>query len=182
MALRCGLGAQVDLAVLKMALAAVAGDGRARCVKVSSASLSSAGFIADVQAMLDAAPQAASLLVIELGERSLGDARRWIAQACARWRRAGCHIGLAHAGAALHDVPRLQELGIEHAKIDAAFVQDVAAQPAMRAHARSLVTLLHGLQIQVLADGVDDAGDLAVLWALGFDGAGGLAVEQPAAG
>lgn len=172
MALRSRLTPQLDLEAIRLALRAVADDSRSRSVPVSVASLTTVGFIADVQLLLDAAPQQAPRLSLEFSERALGDAPRWVAQACRRWRGAGARVGLVAAGAALRDVPRLHELGLHYAKIDAAFVEDVASQPVVRAHVRSLVTLLHGLQLRVLADGVDADADLAVLWALGFDGAG----------
>ena len=177
MALRGGLGPLVDMAALQLALQRASGDGRARCVHVAWASLASPGFVGAVQGLLEAAPLTARLLSIEFGERAVDEQPRALAQACRRWRRAGARLGLEHAGASLRDLPRLHQLGVDYVKIDGAFVQGVAAQAVVREFARSLVTLLHGMQVQAIAEGVADAQDLAVLWHLGFDGATGPAVR-----
>jgi len=49
---------------------------------------------------------------------------------------------------------------------------------------RSTVTLLHGMSIQVYAEGVADAADAAKLWACGVDGATGpwISSQEVAAG
>ena len=36
---------------------------------------------------------------------------------------------------------------------------------------------MRGMQVQILAEGVQDEADLAALWALGFDGATGPALR-----
>ena len=42
---------------------------------------------------------------------------------------------------------------------------------------RDRVSLVHGLGLRVLAQGVDRQDELAMLWELGFDGAAGQALE-----
>ncbi|MBE0549679.1 MAG: EAL domain-containing protein, partial [Rubrivivax sp.] len=80
----------------------------------------------------------------------------------------------------LQRLRQLHEAGIDYVKVDAGLVRDVASNDAVRAYAHSLVALLHGLRLLALADGVNDAADLAVLWALGFDGASGPALRPSA--
>jgi EAL domain-containing protein (putative c-di-GMP-specific phosphodiesterase class I) len=87
-------------------------------------------------------------------------------------------IGLEHAGVRLRELSRLHSLGLDYVKIDGAFVQGVATQPEVRELARGLVTLLRGMRLQILAEGVLDEADLATLWALGFDGATGPALRR----
>lgn len=177
MALRCRLGPQVDLAGLSLALAATSRDGLPRCVNMSVASLASAGFVSAVAERLAAAPRHAARLSIDL---RVGAALRHgarLRQASAQWRRLGVKLGLEHAGANVADMPLLQSLGIDYIKIDAAYVRDVARDPQVREFARGLASLLRGMGIQVLAEGVASAEDLAVLWQLGLDGATGPAVR-----
>ncbi len=87
-------------------------------------------------------------------------------------------IGLEHAGADLRDLAELHALGLDYIKIDAAFVQGAAGVPAVRELARGLITLLRGMDMQLVAEGVEDEADLATLWALGFHGATGPAVRR----
>ena len=175
MAVRCKLVAQLDLHAIALALAAIGQDGRPRCVNLAAASLATPGLVDSVAQQLADAGQAASGLWIDLAEAAALQPKR-LQHAAARWRRAGARIGLEHAGARLRGLAQLHSLGLDYVKIDAAFVQGAADRPAVRELARGLAALLRGMQIQVLAEGVEDPADLAALWALGFDGATGAAL------
>jgi len=180
MASRGRLLPKVDIAAIDMALVALAADPRPRCVHVSAASLASAGFIGDVQRRLEAAPASSGRLWLEVAEgppleRSLPRLR----EASAAWRRHGVRLGLEHAGASMQGLPRLGAIGLDHIKIGARFVRGVSAEAAVREFAAGLVGLAHGLGWRIIAEGIDDARDLATLWTLGFDGATGPAVGAP---
>ena len=166
----------MDLAALALALQAVRHDGRPRCINVAAASLATAGFVAEVQQRLQAAPREAAQLSFDFVEGALRHPER-LREAAALWRRSGARIGLEHAGADLRDLAELHALGLNYIKIDGAFVQGAAAEPAVRELARGLVMLLRGMGLQLLAEAVQDEADLAVLWALGFHGATGPAVR-----
>ncbi len=176
LASRSRLMPEVDLATLDLALRAIAADGRARAVGVSQASATLPGFANEVARCLQAAPAAARLLALEwVDARRPVDARA-LAEAAALWHRHGARVGVAHAGASLQRLRQLNDAGIDYIKVDASHVREVASNEAVRAYAQSLVGLLRGLGLQTLAAGVDETQDLAVLWALGFDGASGPAV------
>ena len=169
-AVRCRLAAPLDLAAVGLALAAIRRDGRPRSVHVAAASLASAGFVDQVAQRLQDAPSEAMRLRIDIAEGAALQPHH-LQQASAAWRRFGVRIGLAHAGARLRPLSRLHALGVDYIKLDAAFLQGVATQPPVHELARGLVTLLRGMQLQVIAESVADAADLQALWALGFDGA-----------
>jgi diguanylate cyclase (GGDEF)-like protein len=176
MAVRCRLVDQADLGALDLALQAIAQDNRPRCVNVAAASLACEGFVAQVRQRLEAMPQAAAKLWIDVAEATALQPRR-LRDAIANWRQLGVRVGLEHAGQRLRELSRLHALGVDYIKIDAAFVQGVATQPDVRELARGLVTLLRGMQMQILAEAVLDQADLAMLWELGFDGATGPGLE-----
>jgi EAL domain-containing protein (putative c-di-GMP-specific phosphodiesterase class I) len=44
-------------------------------------------------------------------------------------------------------------------------------------YAQSLVALIHGLGLVALAEGIDDERDMETLWAVGFDGLSGPALQ-----
>jgi len=169
-AVRCRLAAPLDLAAIGLALAAIRRDGRPRSVHVAAASLASEGFVGEVARRLQGAAAEAARLHIDVAEGAALQPRH-LQQACAAWRRLGARIGLAHAGARLRPLSRLPALGLDYVKLDAAFLQGVATQPAVCELARGLVALLRGMQLQVIAESVADAADREALWRLGFDGA-----------
>ncbi len=171
MAQRCRLAPQADRAALALALAAIGADRQPRCVVLTTASLASAGFVSGVQAQLAAAPEQAASLSIELRDSATSRHAARLRHASVLWRGQGVRLGLSQAGSSLRELPRLHTLGLDYLRIDASQLQDVAHDPAVRELARGLVRLLHGMGMQLLADGVDNSDDLAALWQLGFDGA-----------
>lgn len=182
MALRVQLTAPLDLHALAQALKATAADSQRRCVHVAAASLSSPGFIESFALALEGAPQSAALLAVEVNECVATEQTRLLQQAARRWKPLGVRLGLEHAGAALKGLARITELGVDYIKIDDRHVQGVGREAAVREFARSLATLAHSMGVQVVASGVDDPQDLAMLWQLGFDAVTGPAVAAEGEG
>jgi EAL domain-containing protein (putative c-di-GMP-specific phosphodiesterase class I) len=81
----------------------------------------------------------------------------------------GARVGLEHAGERLARIERLFEAGLDYVKLDAAIVQGVAGDNARAHYLKSVVAMLHGLSMTVMAEGVTDAGDAAALWEIGVD-------------
>jgi EAL domain-containing protein (putative c-di-GMP-specific phosphodiesterase class I)/GGDEF domain-containing protein len=178
MASRARLLPRLDLMALELALGAGARDGRPRCVHVSAASLSTAGFVGEVQRRLEAAPAAARLLWLEVAEGvALERALPRLREAGAAWRRHGVRLGVEHAGASMQALARLDGIGLDHVKIEARYLRGLHAEAEVRAFAQGLLALARGMDLLVIAEGIDDAKDLDALWALGFDGATGPAVN-----
>jgi EAL domain-containing protein (putative c-di-GMP-specific phosphodiesterase class I) len=146
-------------------------------VHVGCASLGCAGFVGEVARRLDAVPAAGSLLSIEVADGA-GFARLLprLREAVAAWRRHGVRVGVEHAGASMPGLARLAGLGLDHVKVEARFVRGAATEADVRDFAAALVVLVHGMGLQAIAEGVDDAADLAALWELGFDAATGPGV------
>lgn len=185
LARRSHLLPQVDLAALRLALAATAADGRRRAVHMSPASLDQPGFVADVTGLLRQAPTAAQRLAIEwVGAQALAEGHPLLARAAEQWRACGAHLGVELAGAQVPHIARAGELGMDYVKLETRHLHGAANEEAMRSYAAGLVALVHGLGLMVLALGVDHEGELAALWELGFDGAAGAALEgsHPPAG
>jgi EAL domain-containing protein (putative c-di-GMP-specific phosphodiesterase class I)/GGDEF domain-containing protein len=176
MAVRCRRVEQADLCAADLALHTIAQDGLPRCIKVAAASLTGPGFAPALQQRLNAAPQAATRLWIDVAEAASLQPRR-LREAITGWQRCGVRVGLEHAGARLRQLSNLHALGVDYIKIDGAVVQGVATRAEVQDLVRGLVALLRGMQVQILAEDVQDEADLAALWALGFDGATGPAVR-----
>jgi EAL domain-containing protein (putative c-di-GMP-specific phosphodiesterase class I)/GGDEF domain-containing protein len=178
MASRSHLLPRADLVALDLALVAISRDSLPRCVHVSTASLATSGFVGDVQRRLLAEPDASAKLWIEVADGStLERALPRLGEAGAAWRRHGVRLGVEHAGASMSGLARLGECGLDHLKVEARFVRGLHHDMEVRTFAAGLLALTHMLGLQVIAEGVDSARDLEVLWTLGFDGATGPAVS-----
>lgn len=168
----------VDLAVLRLALAAVAADGRPRAVHISPQSLAEAGFVADVQRALASQAAAAAKLWIEWSHGGQALQPAALREATLAWRLYGVKLGIEHAGGAALDLAGMHEAGLDYVKVDARHLRGIAEDDSVRTYAQSLAALIHGLGWLAIAEGVRDAADLPLLWAAGYDGATGPGVRS----
>ncbi len=177
-AMRSRLCPAVDEKALALALQAISQDGLARCVNVAAQSVCSAEFVMAVSRQLEAAPQAACRLWIDLPESLALERPMLVRELSRRWRPLGVMLGLEHAGEALARIPRLIDLGLDCIRIDARFVNSLggAESDSARRYLKGLVRLVQSVGLQVFAEGVRSAEDLDLLWAMGFDAATGPAL------
>jgi len=178
LATRSRLTTELDRQAVSLALGKIECDGVARCVNLAGASLLATEFVAAISAQLQASPQAAAKLWIDVPESLAGSHPGVIQELTRHWRSLGVHIGLEHAGAALAGMTRLYQLGLDYVRIDARFLAGIARDSHVRRHAEGLVALLRGIGLGIYAEGVTEADDLRTLWALGFDAATGPAVTR----
>jgi EAL domain-containing protein (putative c-di-GMP-specific phosphodiesterase class I)/GGDEF domain-containing protein len=177
LAQRSRLMPRVDLMAVDLALQAIARDGITRAVHASLQSLETPGYIGEVSTLLSARPQAAAKLCIEIVEGARPTALAPLASAAAAWQRFRTRVGVEHAGASAQQLPQLQAAGAAYVKVSARHLRGAASDPAVRGYAKSLVALIHGLGQQAMAEGIEDARDVAALWELGFDAATGPGLE-----
>jgi diguanylate cyclase (GGDEF)-like protein len=178
LATRSRLTTALDQRAVSLALQQIARDGVARCVNLAAASLLATEFVAAVSVQLQAAPQSAAKLWVDIPESLAVSHPGVIQEVTRRWRPLGVHVGLEHAGAALAAMTRLYELGLDYVRIDARFLSGIGREADVRRHAEGLMALLRGIGLGVYAEGVSQPEDLRGVWALGFDGATGPAVTQ----
>jgi EAL domain-containing protein (putative c-di-GMP-specific phosphodiesterase class I) len=170
--------AQVDMKAVQLALRAIAADGVPRCAHVSAQSLSTAGFTSAIREMLEADSAAAQRLWIEIAEVSFENLSQRLRSACTAWRRSGVRLGIEHAGTGLKNLVGIQDLGLDYVKVASVFACGAAGDEQQRSLALGMVALVHSLGAMVIAEGVDRQEDVAVLWALGFDGLTGPAITE----
>jgi len=170
LAMRGRLTADIDACALGLALRDAARDGKARCVNLSPASLQDSGFAARLRALLWEAPQVARLIWLEVAESAAVEHFGLLQELGRQLRPTGVRLGLEHAGERLGKIPRLFEAGLDYVKLDGAIVHGVGSDPNRATFVRGTVTLLHGLSLQVYAEGVSNDADARKLWECGVDG------------
>jgi EAL domain-containing protein (putative c-di-GMP-specific phosphodiesterase class I)/GGDEF domain-containing protein len=170
LALRSRMTAAVDERAVSLALADIALDGMSRCVNLSAASLADSGFAARLRALLLTLPRPSRQLWLEVPEAAAVEHFALVQELGRQLRPTGARFGLEHAGPQLGRIDRLFEAGLDYAKLDASVTQHVAGDADRSNFVRSMVVMLHGLAVQVFAEGVADAADARVLWQCGVDG------------
>jgi EAL domain-containing protein (putative c-di-GMP-specific phosphodiesterase class I)/GGDEF domain-containing protein len=173
LATRCRLTPQADRLALALALDAIARDGVPRAVRVAPASLADGDFVAGVLQMLHERSQRARHLWLELPERAAVELFDTVQRFASLVRPLGVRFGLGHGGVRLHRLERVEELGLDYLRLDAALCARAANSAAARDAVRAAALLLHTLSVQVLAEGVVDDADAAVLFEAGVDAVGG---------
>ncbi|MFM2120934.1 MAG: hypothetical protein RL722_2402 [Pseudomonadota bacterium] len=178
LALRTGLTPRCDELAVRLALAAIGKDGQARGVNLSPQSLKDAGFVPRLRDSLAAAGrQLSERLSLEMDEGGAAYHTAALAELCRQLKPLGVRIGLEHAGERVAPVGVLLESGLDFVKLDAAVVRHAAQDEARAAAVRGMVAMLHGLGLQVYAEGVESAADVEHLWQCGLDGLTGPAIR-----
>lgn len=170
MALRTRLLPQVDEAAVVLALDEIARDHRPRGVNLSAASLLDSAFLPRLRSAVAAAPHPASALWLEVGEAAAVEHFALLRELCTQLRPLGAKVGLEHAGRHLASIDRLFELGLDYVKLDASVTRGVAGDTALAEFVKGSAWMLHGLGLQVYAEGVTNEDDAVTLWACGVDG------------
>jgi EAL domain-containing protein (putative c-di-GMP-specific phosphodiesterase class I)/GGDEF domain-containing protein len=170
LAQRSRLMPTIDLTAVRLALAAIAADGKPRAVNLALASIADGAFTARLSEMLAASPSASEQLWLEVGEAAALGHFELLRAFAALVRPLGVSFGLEHAGHALHRAPRIYELGLDYVKLDAALLRGAATDEAMRRFVSATVALLRALPARVFAEGVHDAADAQALWECGVHG------------
>ena len=173
LAARSRLTVDIDERALTLALQAAHHDGQVRCVNLSPASLADSGFAARLRARLWTTPQAARLIWLEIDESAAVEHFDLLRELTRQLRPTGVRFGIEHAGERLGQIPRLFEAGLDYVKLDASVTIGVGRDDHRALFVRGTVTLLHGMSIQVYAEGVSDSLDASRLWDCGIDGATG---------
>ncbi len=102
--------------------------------------------------------------------------------ALSRLKDAGFKIAVDDFGTGYSSLSYLKKFPIDALKIDRTFVAEVAAEGDDRSICRAIIALAHGLQLDVIAEGVETAEQLAHLRALGCDLIQGYYFAAPMSG
>ncbi len=118
-------------------------------------------------------------LGVELTEGTLLHDNDRVSATLSDLKAMGIEISLDDFGTGFSSLSRLRSLPIDVLKVDRSFVSDVTAAAQSASVTRSIINLAHGLQIKVLAEGVETEGQLSMLVLNGCDQIQGYFFSQP---
>jgi diguanylate cyclase (GGDEF)-like protein/PAS domain S-box-containing protein len=116
-----------------------------------------------VQAILLETGVDPALLSIEVTEGTLMADVAHAAAVLREVKALGVEVALDDFGTGYSSLSCLRSLPIDVVKIDRSFVHDVTAAPEDVSVTRAIITMAHGLQLKVLAEGVESEGQLSLL-------------------
>jgi diguanylate cyclase (GGDEF)-like protein len=167
---KLGLIEQIDQRVLELTLERLtaAPDDRLS-MNISAATLRSPYWLDRFKSGLRNAPGAAHRLIVEIVEtQPVGDIKEAARLFCAM-KALGARIAMDDFGAGHTSFRNLRDLGVDIVKIDGAFVQNLARSPDDRFFVRTLVGLARHLEIETVAEWVEDAEAARILTEWGVD-------------
>jgi diguanylate cyclase (GGDEF)-like protein/PAS domain S-box-containing protein len=88
-------------------------------------------------------------------------------------------FALAHFGQGTNPLGILRHLPVDFIKVNGALVHGLADDTQKQSTVRSLIDTAHSLGKLTIAENVEDANSLAVLWQLGVDYARGYYIQEP---
>jgi diguanylate cyclase (GGDEF)-like protein len=131
-------------------------------INVSPPQFFESDFVSHVERDLESSGLPASALELELTETVLQTGSATI-DALKRLRELGISIALDDFGIGYSSLTSLEQLPINRVKLDRMLVEGVDSNPRSAAIVRSIVTLCHGLGLEVVAEGVERPAQLDFL-------------------
>jgi EAL domain-containing protein (putative c-di-GMP-specific phosphodiesterase class I) len=149
-------------------------------INLSASSVEDADFRKKLLALLNAQKDTASRLWLEVAENGALKHLPMFRELCRGLKAVGCRIGLEHFGHQFSQIGQLHDLGLDYLKVDSSFIRGLDGNSGNAAFLKGLSGIAHNIGLQVLAEGVTTQEELKALDSVGFDGATGPAIREPA--
>lgn len=132
-------------------------------INVSGIQIREHGFIDDVTDALKVSGLPPEILEIELTESTLMDDSELIIQKVNELKKLGIHISIDDFGTGFSSMNYLKSFPISKLKIDQSFVSGLPKNNEDIAIVRAIIAMAHGLGIEVIAEGVENMEQAAML-------------------
>ncbi|MGB7239989.1 MAG: EAL domain-containing protein [Rhodococcus sp. (in: high G+C Gram-positive bacteria)] len=176
-ATRAGVGPQLELAAIDVALAAMHTLPASAFVSINA----SAETIRSTDLMTRLSPHLATrTLYLEITEHERVDDYRSVARSVESMRSAGVKISVDDVGAGFAGLRQVVELRPDTLKIDYTLVHGIDKDPARRAAAAALAAFAREIGSTLIMEGVESEAELRVAAELGFDMVQGFYTGRPA--
>jgi diguanylate cyclase (GGDEF)-like protein/PAS domain S-box-containing protein len=147
-------------------------------VNVSPRQLLNAAFPRAVAQAIDAHRVPAGRVCLEITESALIDPKV-AADALRRLRSIGVEVAIDDFGTGYSSLSRLHRFPIDYLKVDRSFVAGLGRRAEEEMIVTSVISLARGLGLRVIAEGIDEQGQLDRLAALGCDLGQGFLMGEP---
>ncbi|OJX70383.1 EAL domain-containing protein [Magnetospirillum sp. 64-120] len=179
-----GLITHIDLLVLEQACAMGVrcqeqGHSVTMAVNLSSLDLKNPDLPTLIAGILDQTGLPPHLLVLEITESFAMEVGKGQTQILERLTQLGVSLAIDDFGTGYSSLSYLKELPVESVKIDRSFVRDIGTDSRDTMLVSTIVGLAHSLNLKVVAEGVEDHDQRALLDAHNCDEAQGYLVARP---
>lgn len=178
----------IDRWVIRYIFAAMANDafgpidtknGRMIAINLSGASLGDDGLLAFIRATRDEFDISFREICFEITETVAISNLARATELIRELRALGCRFALDDFGSGLSSFAYLKNLPVDFLKIDGGFVKDVATDPIDRAMVEAIQQIGKIMQIQTIAEWVENEATLLILREIGVDFVQGSHIGNP---
>jgi EAL domain-containing protein (putative c-di-GMP-specific phosphodiesterase class I) len=149
-------------------------------VNVSALQFADGKFTALVERILKECGLPPSRLELEITETALMDNLEQVIEQIEALRKLGVRFAIDDFGTGYSSLSHLRSLPVDCVKIDRSFIKDLdPAADGCSTLVRGIIGLAHNLHLQVVAEGVETAQQLALLNGLGCDISQGFFLHRP---
>jgi EAL domain-containing protein (putative c-di-GMP-specific phosphodiesterase class I) len=148
-------------------------------VNISPRSLTHPGLVSTVIDTLARYQLPAAAIHLEITESAVISRPELARDILTQLRDQGVCISMDDFGAGYTSLAHLKTLPVRTLKVDRGFVSDLLTEHSDETIVASVITLAHGLGMQVVAEGVEDEATLQHLAVLGCDFAQGFHLSRP---
>ncbi len=148
-------------------------------VNLSARQFAESGLISDVATILDHAGLDPALLELEITESVVMDQSEASVERLRGLRGLGVKLVLDDFGTGYSSLAYLRRLPLDTIKIDRSFVSGLGDDPADTPIVRAVISLAHGLGIDVVAEGIETEAQVAELRDLDCDRGQGYWFSRP---
>lgn len=182
---RSGLIAEIDRWVLRQAVALLAREAARGgelhvAANISGRTLRDPSLAEFIERELREAGVPAASLALEVTETAAITDMESAAEFMRRLKSVGCRFAIDDFGAGFASFGYLKHLPIDYVKIDGSFIRNLPNTVSDQHFVRAMVEVARGLEVQTVAEFVEDAETLALLTMMGVDYAQGFHLAAPA--
>ena len=149
------------------------------CVNVAAHEFTDPSYCETVEAILERSGIEPGRLCLEVTESVLIDDVPGALTAFDGLKRVGVRLALDDFGTGYSSLSYLKRFPVDIVKIDRSFVSGISAEPLDQAIVAAVVALAHETGMTVIAEGVEDASQLAAITRLGCDLVQGYLFARP---
>jgi len=149
-------------------------------VNISAMQLESPDFVEGLFAILEATGLKPGSLELELTESVLMKNPERTKVVLKALKEKGVQVSVDNYGTGETGLATLRELSLDAIKIDGTFVRRITTDPYENNKVSAMINMGQSLDLRVIAEGVETAGNLEFLWEHGCDQAQGYFFGQPA--
>ena len=169
---RLALGRRMDVVMLKQTLRAMESTTHAFALSISGESVADDDGLNALLQPLKAARHLASRLTLELDENELPEPER-VSVLVKKLQELGCGLGIQHFGGRFHLIGNLPQWGLAWIKVDGGYIHHINEEEDKKLFIEAIYWATRQINVPLIAERVENEGELAVLEKIGLYGAMG---------